>query len=201
MNKEFKIVKKRKGYTDIRCPDGSVVTYPYPPLTAMKYAKEDCIQAKHDYGIRDEVPVLTAHVSPDIAAWLDPAGGLQKAGLMKVNLDPQDAPGSDLTFRHKLILARDDNALAAHQDVGNEPKIDPEKALREQWTKDGVPQSRQDAIIAEVTAKAQPGAMVGPFIIGESNKDMEKRRNIMLKTWKPRETLALGNLEQGVMAI
>ena len=36
----------------------------------------------------------------------------------------QDAPQSTLTFRHKLILARDTDILAAHQGAGNAPKID-----------------------------------------------------------------------------
>jgi predicted metal-dependent hydrolase len=96
MSNEFKIVKKRKRYTDIRRPDGSVVTYSYPPITAMKYAKEDYIQAKHDYGVRGD----------------------------DIDTSPQDAPQSTLSFRHKLILARDDNTLAAHQGAGNKPKID-----------------------------------------------------------------------------
>ena len=42
-----------------------------------------------------------------------------------------------------------------------------ETELRERWTAQGVPQAEQDAILAEVEAKAQPGAMVGPFRIGE----------------------------------
>lgn len=43
--------------------------------------------------------------------------------------------------------------------------IDPEQELRRSWTEDGVPQERQDEIIAQVQAKAQPGAKVGPFTI------------------------------------
>lgn len=42
-----------------------------------------------------------------------------------------------------------------------------EKKLRDKWTADGVPKERQDAIIADVTAKAQPGTHVGPLIIGK----------------------------------
>lgn len=38
-----------------------------------------------------------------------------------------------------------------------------ESDLRALWTELGVPQSRQDELIATITAKAQPGAMVGPF--------------------------------------
>jgi hypothetical protein len=40
-----------------------------------------------------------------------------------------------------------------------------EAELRALWTAEGVPQARQDQILAEITAKAQPGAMVGPFRI------------------------------------
>ncbi|OAN76729.1 hypothetical protein A8B82_15150 [Sulfitobacter sp. EhC04] len=42
---------------------------------------------------------------------------------------------------------------------------DPEKELRASWTAEGVPQERQDQMIAQIVAKAQPGAMVGPFRI------------------------------------
>ncbi len=42
---------------------------------------------------------------------------------------------------------------------------DPEKKLRDLWTRKGVPKERQDEMIAETTAKAQPGAQVGPFTI------------------------------------
>lgn len=45
------------------------------------------------------------------------------------------------------------------------PATDPEATLRELWTRQGVSQERQDALIADVTAKAQPGAQVGPFVI------------------------------------
>lgn len=44
-------------------------------------------------------------------------------------------------------------------------KDDPEARLREMWTAKGVPQERQDEIIRDTTAKAQPGAYVGPFRI------------------------------------
>lgn len=45
-------------------------------------------------------------------------------------------------------------------------KRDPESELRARWTAQGVPKDRQDAILAEVAAAAQPGAKVGPFVIG-----------------------------------
>jgi len=40
-----------------------------------------------------------------------------------------------------------------------------EQRLRTLWTEQGVPQDRQDELIAEINAKAAPGAMVGPFRI------------------------------------
>lgn len=64
---------------------------------------------------------LTAHCSPEIADWLEPTGKLQEAGLMKADII-EDSQGSALSFRHKVILARDDNTLAAHQGAGNERK-------------------------------------------------------------------------------
>lgn len=44
----------------------------------------------------------------------------------------------------------------------------PEAELRKIWTAEKVPKANQDAIIAEVTAKAQSGAAVGPFRIAKS---------------------------------
>jgi hypothetical protein len=40
-----------------------------------------------------------------------------------------------------------------------------ETAARKLWTEQGVPQAKQDEIIADIAAKAKPGAMVGPFQI------------------------------------
>lgn len=40
-----------------------------------------------------------------------------------------------------------------------------EKACRDLWTAQGVPPDQQDRLIAGITAKAQPGARVGPFTI------------------------------------
>jgi hypothetical protein len=48
-----------------------------------------------------------------------------------------------------------------------EPKEqDPEAALRRLWDAQGVCQERQDELIADTTAKAQPGAKIGPFTLG-----------------------------------
>jgi len=40
-----------------------------------------------------------------------------------------------------------------------------ETAARKLWTEQGVPQAKQDEIIADIAAKAKPGAMVGAFQI------------------------------------
>lgn len=45
-----------------------------------------------------------------------------------------------------------------------------EKALRLIWHKAGIPIEKQDALIAELAAKAQPGAMVGPFVIQDRER-------------------------------
>lgn len=59
-----------------------------------------------------------------------------------------------------------------------------EKDLRDRWTKEGVPKEKQDAIIADATAKAQPGAHVGPFVIGEDPKAAGERFRAMRDTLK-----------------
>ena len=55
-----------------------------------------------------------------------------------------------------------------------------ETSLRTLWTSQGVTQERQDAMIAEIISKAQPGAHVGPFVIGES---AEERRAREFREW------------------
>lgn len=52
---------------------------------------------------------------------------------------------------------------------------DPEKALREIWTAEGVTQEQQEEILAEITAAAQPGAMVGPFMIPFEIRKMDRQ--------------------------
>lgn len=42
---------------------------------------------------------------------------------------------------------------------------DAERQARELWTQQGVDPATQDQILADLTAKAQPGAWVGPFQI------------------------------------
>jgi hypothetical protein len=42
---------------------------------------------------------------------------------------------------------------------------DPERHIRARWTRQGVDHATQDHIVADITAKAQPGAWVGPFQI------------------------------------
>ena len=44
-------------------------------------------------------------------------------------------------------------------------KVDPEAKIRALWTAQGVPEEIQNALVASITAKAQPGAQVGPFTI------------------------------------
>jgi len=41
--------------------------------------------------------------------------------------------------------------------------MDAETELRALWTSQGVPVERQDALVAEITAKAQPAAMAALF--------------------------------------
>lgn len=40
-----------------------------------------------------------------------------------------------------------------------------ERELRKLWTENGIPQDRQDELIAQIAAKAAPGAQVGPFAV------------------------------------
>lgn len=42
-----------------------------------------------------------------------------------------------------------------------------ERDLRRIWRRLGISPERMDELLADITAKAQPGAMVGPFTIQE----------------------------------
>jgi hypothetical protein len=48
---------------------------------------------------------------------------------------------------------------------------DPESALREMWTAQGVQEDEQNKVVEQVTEAAQPGAKVGPFTIPEKKPD------------------------------
>ncbi|MDF0506848.1 hypothetical protein POK33_39535, partial [Burkholderia cenocepacia] len=45
---------------------------------------------------------------------------------------------------------------------------DPEAELRAMWTEQGVPEARQNELIAQIGAKAAPGAQVGPFVVPDT---------------------------------
>lgn len=45
--------------------------------------------------------------------------------------------------------------------------LDTAAALRAYWTEQGVPQDKQDELIAAIAAKAAPGAQVGPFSVAQ----------------------------------
>ena len=68
-------------------------------------------------------------------------------------------------LKTNIIYKLGPKTLAQVQSV-TEPQ-DPETALRELWTAQGVTKERQDQLIAEIDAKAQPGAKIGPFTIGQ----------------------------------
>ena len=59
-----------------------------------------------------------------------------------------------------LIVDQDATALLAAT-----VKADPEAKIRALWTAQGVPEEMQNALVAGIAAKAQPGAQVGPFTI------------------------------------
>lgn len=73
--------------------------------------------------------------------------------------------------KNELFRAAKQAGLAADYLISKEHDLvqeqSPEQALREIWTDQGVSAERQDALIAEIAAKAQPGAQVGPFVVGE----------------------------------
>lgn len=59
---------------------------------------------------------------------------------------------------------------------------DPERQLRERWTQQGLDPATQDRILADLTAKAQPGAWVGPFQIPFDCPATEHRKEAIMTT-------------------
>lgn len=66
-----------------------------------------------------------------------------------------------------------EHSIEPKQEVEINKAVDIEKDLRDYWTKSGVSQEKQDALVAEIAAKAAPGAAVGPFRVQE-DKGMER---------------------------
>jgi hypothetical protein len=99
-------------------------------------------------------------------------GQAQAFGLVSLGYEPElgyislpevFAAGAELDFhwRPKTLAAIKAKLAGAPAVV----EADPEMALRGLWDSQGVPKEKQAEILAEVTAKAQPGASVGPFVI------------------------------------
>lgn len=57
--------------------------------------------------------------------------------------------------------------------------MEAEKELRKIWTAQGVSIEQQDALIRDITAKAQVGAKVGPFTIGQPRAAVQKANDAM----------------------
>ena len=78
--------------------------------------------------------------------------------------------------------------ISKERDLGQEqaqvPEQSPEQAAREMWTRQGVSTERQDELIAGIAAKAQPGAQVGPFVVGG-----------VRTVWAEHETLARAKVD------
>ena len=53
---------------------------------------------------------------------------------------------------------------------------DPERQARARWTRQGVDHATQDQIVADLTAKAHPGAWIGPFQIPDESPTVGTER-------------------------
>ncbi len=80
------------------------------------------------------------------------------------------AAGGNALRKLKTAIQKYINAANAKAKAEEEAEPDPEKRLRKLWDRQGVPKSTQDAIIRDAERKAQPGARVGPFKIGDRMK-------------------------------
>ena len=71
-------------------------------------------------------------------------------------------------------------------------------ALRALWTEQGVPQARQDELIAQIVVKAQPDAKIGPFSIGEDTPQVKEGHQLLAETLKRGELTAAVALLNGL---
>jgi hypothetical protein len=105
--------------------------------------------------------------------WASPCEGwsyIQKVNKVSVTVLDNWNNGGDVQAKRKaglLIESADCIGFFLRPTPPEEPKEqDPEAALRRLWDAQGVSQERQDELIADTTAKAQPGAKIGPFTLG-----------------------------------
>lgn len=73
----------------------------------------------------------------------------------------------------KVEAQKQAEELKEYKDGADKANDDPEAEIRAMWTEQGVSKGRQDELIAQVAAKAKPGAMVGPFRIPEEAPKQE----------------------------
>ena len=79
---------------------------------------------------------------------------------------------------------------------------DPETELRAMWTADGISPERQDELVAQIAAKAAPGAMIGPFRSPDCVQDLQLAQ-VEPDPDQPRKTfdrIALGELAASIAA-
>lgn len=66
-----------------------------------------------------------------------------------------------------------------------EQSLTPDENLRALWTAQGVSEERQNEVLAQITAKAQPGARIGPFTIGQPSENLILQGKQVVGTTEP----------------
>ena len=84
----------------------------------------------------------------------------------------------------RLVELEDKTGFVLRPAPQPDPDKSPEETLREIWAAKGVPEEKQAAILADITAKAQPGAQVGPFTIGEPTETTQANFDAMREQLK-----------------
>lgn len=83
------------------------------------------------------------------------------------------------------------------QEVSKEVEKSPEMALREIWSAKGITTEKQDAMIKDIADKAKPGAIVGPFVIGPAEVDVDA---MLARDRAAMEAGSMDRIYDGVMA-
>lgn len=110
----------------------------------------------------------------------------------------RSGPGNAVDHPKTLVEAK---SVAESWIAALSPTVarDPEVELRALWTERGVPTERQDALLQQIADQAKPGTMVGPFVVRDNGRDLE--RHVQVDEEKTSASaitpVVAGNLKRG----
>jgi len=140
-------------------------------VQGLKHALTSAGSLKFPVGIvcrpefKSQLSAVCLSLSPEMPEACDPIG--RRLDMMTFAGLPLYEAVTQLE-NYRVFYDRAELAAYLEKDKVEDKRVrELEDTLRSLWNEEGVPKERQDEILADIAAKAKPGAFVGPFRIPE----------------------------------